>query len=461
MPIAMAASPSYVSINRNIIVIIVFVICLSLTRSSSVTLPLRPHLSKPPNSDPFKLAASASLTRAHHLKHGDKSSTSTLSTPLYPKSYGAYSIDLSFGTPPQSIPMVFDTGSSLPWVPCTTHYLCSHCAFSNASKIKTFIPKLSSTAKLLACTSPKCTSFFGSHTCPNCPHCPKTCPAYILQYGSGSTAGFLLLDTLRFPQATLPDFLLGCSILSVRQPSGIGGFGRHSHSLPSQLFLKRFSYCLISHTFDDSTRSSQLLLQTTSTGDSKTHNLTYTPFYPNPPSSTNAAFSEYYYVTLRKVLVGPNSVKIPFPYLQPDSHGNGGTIVDSGTTFTYMERPVYDLLSQELVLQMHRYSRAKDIEDVSGLSPCYNVAGVKNVTFPGLTFQFKGGARMKLPLQNYFSFVGGSEVVCFTIVSDEGTKTTTGPAVILGNYQQQNFHIEYDLENERFGFRPQKCTTKY
>jgi hypothetical protein len=29
----------------------------------------------------------------------------------------------------------------------------------------------------------------------------------------------------------------------------------------------------------------------------------------------------------------------------------------------------------------------------------------------------------------------------------------------LGNYQQRNFHVEFDLKNERFGFKQQNCVS--
>ncbi|WVZ08615.1 hypothetical protein V8G54_021961 [Vigna mungo] len=458
---------------------LLYIILLSLTlishtalTSSTITLPLSPLLTKPQSSARFqslRLAASASLTRAHHLKHRQNAS-SVATAQVYPKSYGGYSIDLNFGTPPQTSPFVLDTGSSLVWFPCTTRYICSHCLFPNIdpTKIHTFIPKNSSTAKLLGCRNPKCGYLFGSDLqsrCPQCQpnsqNCSVTCPPYIIEYGLGSTAGFLLLDNLNFPSKIVPQFLVGCSILSIRQPSGIAGFGRGQESLPSQMALKRFSYCLLSHIFDDSTESSDLVLHISSTGDTKTNGLSYTPFHPNP-SASNPAFLEYYYLSLRKVIVGGKKVKIPFGFLDPGSDGHGGTIVDSGSTFTFMERPVYDLVAQEFVKQLGNFSRAEDVEAQSGLGPCFNTSGAKTVNFPEFTFQFKGGAKMTLPVENYFSLIDDSEVVCLTVVSDGGAGPAkmSGPAIILGNYQQQNFHIEYDLENERFGFGPQSCKKK-
>ncbi|KAK4281709.1 hypothetical protein QN277_013170 [Acacia crassicarpa] len=439
---------------------------------SSITLPISPLHATHSSSDPLqtlKVVASASLTRAHHLKHRkSNSSTPVIKTPDFPKSYGGYSVDLSFGTPPQTFPFVLDTGSSLVWFPCSSRYLCSRCSFPNinSTKLPTFIPKNSSSAKFVGCRNPKCGWIFGPDLQSRCQQCEPTaqncsqiCPTYIIQYGSGSTAGLLLLDNLDLPGKIVPDFLVGCSIMSIRQPGGIAGFGRGPESLPSQLGLKKFSYCLISHRFDDSTESSDLILQSESSGDTKTDGLSYTPFQRNP-AANNTAFREYYYVTIRKIIIGGEVVKIPSKLLEPDSDGNGGTIVDSGTTFTFMERPFYDMVAQEFEKQMANYTRAKDVETRSGLSPCFDFAGLETISFPEFTIKFRGGANMTFPLENYFSLVGEGQIACLTIVSGNGTvpAESKGPAMILGNYQQQNFYVEYDLENERFGFGARSCS---
>ncbi|KAJ6382436.1 hypothetical protein OIU77_030978 [Salix suchowensis] len=199
-----------------------------------------------------------------------------------------------------------------------------------------------------------------------------------------------------------PVFLSGCSLFSIRQPEGIAGFGRSPESLPSQLGLKKFSYCLVSHAFDDSPASSDLVLDTGSgSGDTKTPGLSYTRFQKNPTT----AFPDYYYVLLRNIFIGDTHVKLPYKFLVPGSDGNGGTIVDSGTTFTFMEKPVYELVAQEFEKQMTHYTVATEVQNHTGLRPCFNISGEKSVSAPELIFQFKGGAKMALPTANYFSFV--------------------------------------------------------
>lgn len=436
--------------------------------TTTITIPLLPFFSKHPSSDPIKTLnsfASASLTRARHLKR-PKTSSPFAKTQVFPHSYGGYSISLSFGKPPQTIPFLLDTGSSLVWFPCTSRYFCTDCDFPNINpkKIPSFIPKLSSSTKIVGCKNPKCSWIFGPNVlsrCQDCSpssqNCSQACPTYILQYGSGSTIGLLLSETLDFPEKTIPDFLVGCSIFSNRQPSGIAGFGRGLESLPSQLGLSKFSHCLLSRRFDDTTESSDLVLYR-GHGSAKTPGLSYTPFHKNPITN-NSAFREYYYVTLRKVIVGGKAVKIPYQFLVPGADGNGGTVVDSGTTFTFMESPIFEPVAREFVTQMANYSRALDVEARSGLRPCFNIADRKTVNFPDLTFQFKGGAKLALPFVNYFALAGNTSVVCLTIMTDSvvGPGLAGGPAIIFGNFQQQNFYVEYDLENERFGFRQKNC----
>ncbi|KAH1090360.1 hypothetical protein J1N35_017617 [Gossypium stocksii] len=455
-----------------------FIISTTLTSAGAAASTIKLSLSPfphPSSSHPYQILnnlVTSSVARAHHLKHpkakAGNTTSSPLRAPLFPHSYGGYTISLKFGTPPQTLPFIVDTGSSLSWFPCTSRYLCSQCAFPNVdpAKIPTFAPKLSSSAKLVGCRNPKCSWLFGPDVesrCQDCEptseNCTQTCPPYLIQYGLGSTAGLLLVENLVFPQKTFQDFLVGCSILSNRQPAGIAGFGRSAKSLPSQLGLKKFSYCLVSRRFDDTGVSSNMLLETGSgSGDAKTPGLSYTPFYRNQVAS-NPAFKEFYYVTLRKILVGDKHVKVPYSCLVPGSDGNGGTIVDSGSTFTFMERPVFEVVSKEFEKQMGNYRRAREIENISGLAPCFNISGYTSIKFPELSFQFKGGAKMALPLVNYFSFVGDDKVACLMIVSDNvvGQGSHSGPAIILGSFQQQNYYIEFDMANDRFGWAERSC----
>lgn len=438
---------------------------LQISSSTNITIPLTKYTTNP-SPDPFKYLnqlATTSLNRAKHLKNAQ-----ITKAPMFSHSYGGYSISLNFGTPPQTIPFLMDTGSDLVWFPCTHRYQCRNCSFSdsNTPEIPHFIPKLSSSSKFLGCLNPKCEWIHHSDAqsrCRDCEpgsrNCTQICPPYLILYGSGTTGGVMLSETLDLPENPVPNFIVGCSLFSSRQPAGIAGFGRGSPSMPGQLGLKKFSYCLISHHFDDTSKSSSLILDTGSDSGKKTFGVSYTPFTKNPNVAGKRAFSVYYYVGLRKITVGGKRVKIPHKHLSPGSDGNGGTIIDSGTTFTFMTGELFNLVASEFINQVQNYKRDTNVERITGLRPCFNISGLKTVSLPEMKFHFKGGAEMALPLSNYFSIAGESGAACLTTVTDgvAGIEMSGGPSIILGNFQMQNYYVEYDLRNERLGFRQQSC----
>ncbi|KAG6522672.1 probable aspartyl protease At4g16563 [Zingiber officinale] len=448
--------------------------------SHPISLPLR-RTSLPPHPDPrHRLAAlaSASYLRASLLKNPIRhSSPPPATSPLFPHSYGGYSFGLTFGTPPQELQLLLDTGSHITWVPCTPSYQCRSCASPSGNTIIVFLPRSSSSVAPVGCRNPRClwihSADFLRSRCPSCNNatsdCPASaCPPYSLIYGSGSTAGLFVLETMSFSNLTFPNFTVGCSIISERQPSGgIAGFGRSAPSLPSQIGLKRFSYCLISRRYDDDASESGSLVLDPPKEDSS-DGLSSTPFLNNSAAGAveGSPFSVYYYVGLREIAVGGEQVKIPYSALVPGPTGEGGVIVDSGTTFTYMAPHVFNPVLAAFVDRVAgRYNRSKALEDQTGLRPCFALPPhATDVELPELTFRFKGGAEMRLPLKNYFAFVNHDDAgVCLTIISDGNDVGTSnpgdGPAVILGSFQQQDYLMVYDLERGRLGFRRQSCLT--
>ncbi|GFQ01901.1 aspartic proteinase nepenthesin-1 [Phtheirospermum japonicum] len=273
-----------------------------------------------------------------------------------------------------------------------------------------------------------------------------------------NTRGLLLSESLTFPELSVDNFTVGCSVSSVHVPEGgIVGFGRTGQSLPSQMDLESFSYCL--QLQDNTTVSSDLVLTTKETKGSRATEYT-TPFLQNPNVSSHPAFLEYYYVSVQKICVGKVNVKVPSGYLVPATNGSGGTIVDSGTTLTFMEKPMFDLVAREFVKQVaNNYSRATEAEKELGLGLCYDVSGKQSLDYiPGLSFYFQGGGKMVLPLENYIvRYSGGICLAIITSIPAAKGKVWQGPAMILGNILQQNFYMDYDLKNNRLGFQKQEC----
>ncbi|XP_034694879.1 probable aspartyl protease At4g16563 [Vitis riparia] len=431
---------------------------------ATITIPLTSTFTNNPSTKPLRFhqhLATASLSRAHHLKHGKTSPLTQIS--LSPHSYGGHSIPLSFGTPPQKLSFLVDTGSHVVWAPCTTHYTCTNCSFSDAEpkKVPIFNPKLSSSSKILGCRNPKCvdTSSPDVHLgCPRCngnsKNCSHACPPYSLQYGTGASSGDFLLENLNFPGKTIHEFLVGCTTSAVGEvtSAALAGFGRSLFSLPMQMGVKKFAYCLNSHDYDDTRNSSKLILDYS---DGETKGLSYAPFLKNPPD-----FPIYYYLGVKDIKIGNKLLRIPSKYLAPGSDGRGGLMIDSGFAYGYMTGPVFKKVTNELKKQMSKYRRSLEAEAEIGVTPCYNFTGHKSIKIPDLIYQFRGGATMVVPGKNYFVLIPEISLACFPLTTDAGTYTlefTPGPSIILGNSQHVDYYVEFDLKNERLGFRQQTC----
>ncbi|XP_034694603.1 probable aspartyl protease At4g16563 [Vitis riparia] len=421
---------------------------------ATITIPLTSTFTNKPSTEPLLFLqhlAISSLSRAHQLKHGKASPLTQIS--LFPHSYGGHSIPLSFGTPPQKLSFLVDTGSQVVWAPCTTHYTCTNCSFSDPKKVPIFNPKLSSSYKILGCRNPKC-----SLGCPRCngnsKNCSHACPQYGLQYGTGSASGFFLLENLNFPGKTIHKFLVGCTTSAAHEPTSdaLAGFGRTMYSLPMQMGVKKFAYCLNSHDYDDTRNSSKLILDFS---DGETRGLSYAPFLKNPPD-----YPFYYYLGVKDMKIGNKLLRIPGKYLTPGSDSRGGVMIDSGFAYGYMTLPVFKIVTNELKKQMFKYRRSLELETQTGVTPCYNFTGHKSIKIPDLIYQFRGGANMVVPGMNYFLLFPEASLGCFPVTTDSPTNNlefTPGPSIILGNYQQVDHYVEFDLKNERLGFRQQTC----
>jgi len=246
---------------------------------------------------------------------------------------------------------------------------------------------------------------------------------------------------------------VGCSVVSSGF-AGIAGFGRGGLSMPSQLSSllgDRFAYCL-----DDLNNGSMILL-----GDiavPKEIPLTYTPFLNNQVPSFGPS-SKFYYIALEAVSIGGKRLTLPANLLRFDSNGNGGTIIDSGTSYTFFPEAVYKKIVGEFASQIG-YRRVH----AAGYGLCYNVSGasIANILLPQFVFHFKGGSDMVLPHENSFVaantdnfLAASSDTICLAI--ENAGSEPDGPAVVFGNFQQKNFYLLYDRLNNRLGFAQQPC----
>ncbi|KAF3332555.1 aspartic proteinase nepenthesin-1-like protein [Carex littledalei] len=202
-----------------------------------------------------------------------------------------------------------------------------------------------------------------------------------------------------------------------------------------------FSYCFTS--FLDTNSRSTLFLGPLSKFSGTA--VKSTPFVKNPSKSP---LNQFYYLSLQGISLGTTKLSIQPSTLTLQSNGTGGLIIDSGTMITYLINQAYQAVQNAInsIVNLHRVDGSK----ISGLNTCYNLPpGSSPPTMPNMMFHFQG-ADMVLPVKNYMILDQENNLWCLAL---SGTDSVS----ILGNYQQQNFHILYDVGKEVLSFAPAQC----
>ena len=372
---------------------------------------------------------------------------------------GEYLMDVYVGTPPRRFRMIMDTGSDLNWLQCAP---CLDC-FEQRGPV--FDPAASSSYRNVTCGDHRC----GHVAPPPEPEAssPRTCrrpgedpcPYYYWYGDQSNTTGDLALESftvnLTAPGASrrVDGVVFGCGHRNrglFHGAAGLLGLGRGPLSFASQLravYGHTFSYCLVDHGSD--VGSKVVFGEDDDALALAAHpQLKYTAFAPASSSSSPA--DTFYYVKLKGVLVGGELLNISSDTWDVGKDGSGGTIIDSGTTLSYFVEPAYQVIRHAF---MDRMSRSYPlVPEFPVLSPCYNVSGVERPEVPELSLLFADGAVWDFPAENYFIRLDPDGIMCLAVLGTPRTGMS-----IIGNFQQQNFHVVYDLQNNRLGFAPRRC----
>jgi hypothetical protein len=184
----------------------------------------------------------------------------------------------------------------------------------------------------------------------------------------------------------------------------------------------------------------------------------YTPLLHNP------RHPYFYSVALEAVSVGATRIAARPELGRVDRAGNGGMVVDSGTTFTMLPGETHARVAEAFARAMAAagFARSERAEAQTGLAPCYRYAATDRGV-PPLALHFRGNATVALPWRNYFMGFeseggggGGGGVGCLMLMN--GGDGDDGPAGTLGNFQQQGFEVVYDVDAGRVGFARRRCT---
>ncbi|GJW13911.1 aspartyl protease family protein 2 [Tanacetum coccineum] len=397
-------------------------------------------------------ADTARLSTLHRRRHPN--------LPLTSGAYagaGQYFVTLHLGTPPQPLLLIADTGSDLVWVACSA---CRDNCAATRPPHSAFLARHSSSYCLHHCYEPECGLV--PHPRPE-RACNKTrfhTPCrYEYSYADGSiTNGFFAKEKTSFNSSSGGLELLqhdslafGCGFEvsgpSVSGPSfngaqGVMGLGRGPVSLVTQLgsrFGNKFSYCLKDYT-KSPPPTSYLLIGV----GAKKSRMRYTPLQANPLSST------FYYISVQSVYVDNVKLRISPTVWNIDKMGNGGTIIDSGTTLTFLPDPAY----RHVVAAFRR--RVK-LPTPDGAPPnfdlCYNVSGVSRLSLPRLSFKLVGNSLFSPAVGNYFIDTA-EDVKCLALQS----VTSPGGLSVIGNLMQQGFLFEFDIGKSQLGFSHTGCS---
>ncbi|XP_027188429.1 aspartyl protease family protein 2 [Cicer arietinum] len=374
----------------------------------------------------FTLAAA--LNQSHRSGSGFSSSiVSGLS-----QGSGEYFTRIGVGTPAKYVFMVLDTGSDVVWLQCAP---CRKC-YSQQDPI--FDPTKSRTFAGIPCGAPLCRRLDSS----GCNNKNKVCQ-YQVSYGDGSfTFGDFSTETLTFRKTRVTRVAFGCGHdnegLFVGA-DGLLGLGRGRLSFPVQTgrrFNQKFSYCLVDRSA--SAKPSSIVF-----GDSAvSRTARFTPLLKNPKLDT------FYYLELLGISVGGAPVRgVSASLFKLDPAGNGGVIIDSGTSVTRLTRPAYIALRDAFRVGASHLKRAPEF---SLFDTCFDLSGLTEVKVPTVVLHFRD-SDVSLPATNYLIPVDNSGSFCFAFAG------TMSGLSIIGNIQQQGFRVVYDLAGSRVGFAPRGC----
>ncbi|CAN6931248.1 hypothetical protein F2Q70_00044253 [Brassica cretica] len=352
---------------------------------------------------------------------------------------GEYFMRLGVGTPATNVYMVLDTGSDVVWLQCSPCKVCYNQSdpMFNPAKSTTFatVPCGSSLCRRLDESSSECVNR-GSKTC-----------LYQVSYGDGSfTMGDFSTETLTFHGARVDHVALGCGHdnegLFVGA-AGLLGLGRGGLSFPSQTknrYNAKFSYCLVDRTSSGSASKPPSTI--VFGNDAVRETSVFTTLLTNPKLDT------FYYLQLLGISVGGSRVRgVSESQFKLDPTGDGGVIIDSGTSVTRLIQRAYVAFRDAFLLGATRLKRAPSY---SLFDTCFDLSGMTTVKVPTVVFHFSGGD-VSLPASNYLIPVNTQGRFCFAFAG------TMGSLSIIGNIQQQGFRVAYDLVGSRVGFMSGAC----
>nr|GLL19607.1 aspartyl protease family protein At5g10770-like [Ipomoea trifida] len=352
--------------------------------------------------------------------------------------YMEYFVTIELGTPQADFNMLVDTGSDNTWVGCKP---CSKGCGSNKDHL--FDPSKSSTYVNGSCR----------------PSTDGDNGQFYVTYGDKSKSkGYWGCDTLTTDQSyyAVKNFQFGCGQEIQNDDNsgdydGILGLGRGDLSLPSQggTNFQKFSYCLPMR----NSKQGYLVFGNEAEAKSSSSKPQFTPLLPPPKNLPgNYIKKSYYFVELIGMSVAGKRLDVA-----PSVFNSPGTIIDSGTSITLLPQEAYSALTTAFNQSMaSKYPAAASNKNIKHLGTCYNV-DTSTVIVPAITFHFKRmSAKGEIDVelrQSGIVLVPPSKpnLVCL------GFAQQKDGLAIIGNHQQRQMAMSFDLQGNSLGFGTNNC----
>ncbi|KQJ82866.1 hypothetical protein BRADI_5g11700v3 [Brachypodium distachyon] len=378
---------------------------------------------------------------------------------------GEYLVKLGLGTPQHCFTAAIDTASDLIWTQCQP---CVKC-YKQLDPV--FNPVASTSYAVVPCNSDTCDEL-DTHRCARDGDSDdEDACQYTYSYGGNATTrGILAVDRLAIGDDVFRGVVFGCSSSSVGGPppqvSGVVGLGRGALSLVSQLSVRRFMYCLPPPV---SRSAGRLVL-----GADAAATVRNASERVVVPMSTGSRYPSYYYLNLDGISIGDRAMSFrsrnrmnattpgtaagaPASPVSGSGDGDGsgtgpdayGMIIDIASTITFLEESLYEEMVDDLEEEI-RLPRGSGSD--LGLDLCFILpegVPMSRVYAPPVSLAFEG-VWLRLDKEQMFVEDRASGMMCLMVGKTDGVS-------ILGNYQQQNMQVMYNLRRGRITFIKTAC----